>query len=333
MGLEGSWGRGICGLSLLHIRCLILTKSQHRGKYASAIEAYQVALRTEPDDALSWLRLGEAYGKAGRHVAAIKALQHAQELQPDNWMCAYFIGDVKYGMGNYNEAISAFESILDIRPSETGVLVSLCRAHLANGETEFSAGFHMRAEHSLVECILVGLRAIQQSHGFRGLIWKTVADALYTLSSRSIFDCDNICHILQKVSALLPTDLEHLPFTQRSSFQNGTELTQTHVLELAAAAYSYRISLETSTKGGSQWFDLGICLLSWVVKSANHETAHETSGKAIACLTRALQDDPGNDMYWVGLGHAHFLSNAKASQHAYIKALEINSKVLYQALN
>ena len=327
MGLEGSGRRRIRKSSLLRIRCLILTKIQHRGKYASAIEAFQVALRTEPDDALSWLRLGEAYGKAGRHVAAIKALQHAQELQPDNWMCAYFIGDVKYGMGNFDEAIAAFESILDIRPSETGVLVSLCRAHLANGETEFSAGFHMRAEHSLVECTLVGLRAIQQSYGFRGVIWKTVADALYTLSSRSIFDRDKICHILQKVSALLPMDLEHLPFN-RSPLRDGTELTQAHVLELAAAAYSYRISLEASTKGGSQWFDLGICLHSWVVKSADHETAHETSEKAIACLTRALQDDPGNDMYWVGLGHAHFSSNAKASQHAYIKALEINSKVL-----
>jgi len=32
-------------------------------------------------------------------------------------------------------------------------------------------------------------------------------------------------------------------------------------------------------------------------------------------------------MYWIAMGDVHFLSHAKTAQHAYIKALEINSKV------
>jgi superkiller protein 3 len=48
--------------------------------------------------------------------------------------------------------------------------------------------------------------------------------------------------------------------------------------------------------------------------------------KMFEVLKKAVQSDPGNDMYWVGLGNAYFATHAKAAQHAYIKALDIDSR-------
>ena len=50
----------------------MLTFPQTRRNYPPAIEALQIALRTDVDDYMSWLRLGEAYSKAGRYAAAFK---------------------------------------------------------------------------------------------------------------------------------------------------------------------------------------------------------------------------------------------------------------------
>lgn len=285
---------------------------------------------------MSWLRLGESYSKAGRHVAAVKALERARELQPDDWMCAYLIGDVKQAMGHFSDAIGAFESILENRPSEVGVLASLGQAYLDQGRSELSEGFQTRAEQSFVTCISVGLRTIQESPGFRGIAWKIVGDAIYALSGRSTFNEEGkVRDVLEKVIALFPAESEHLSgVLPRPSFRDDAPLTGLEVLEFSVAAYSYRVSLgssETSTRNGSAWFDLGISLHAWVTKSSNNGNVAKAQEKAIACLTQALREDPGNNTYWVGLGDAHFLSNGKSAQHAYIKALEINSKVLFVA--
>jgi superkiller protein 3 len=314
-----------------------LSDVQNQRNYPPAITALQVALRAEPEDQLSWLRLGEAYSKAGRHIGAVKALDRARELQPDDWMCTYLIGDVKQQMGHFGDAIAAFESILDTRPSEVGVLVSLGQAYLDLGRSELSEGFHARAERSFVTCIRVGLRTVHESPGFRALAWKTVADAIYSLSNRSTFhDEENVRLSLSEVVCLFPSELEHLtgvlvvPLVLDDALLTGIK-----TLEIAAAAYSYRISLgssEVATKSGSAWFDLGIALHSWITRLDNGADHEKAKKKAIECLTQAVREDPGNDAYWVALGDVNFLTNAKTAQHAYIKALEINSKVILACL-
>ncbi|KAG5646300.1 hypothetical protein DXG03_003897 [Asterophora parasitica] len=300
----------------------------HRRSYPPAIQAFQIALRAEPDNALSWVRLGEAYSKAGRHVAAIKALERALELNPDDWICSYIIGDVKHQMGNFADAIDAFESILAVRPTEVGVLVSLGQVYLDQGRAESSEGFQTRAEQSFTASITVGLRTVQESPGFRGVAWKTVGDAIYALSGRPSFtEDDSIREVLAGVVELLPPKSDHLSGLVPPPTLDDQPLTGLKVLEIAVAAYSYRISLGLSeTTSGSAWFDLGIALHLWAVKLPNNTTAPQAQAKVVSCLTRALREDPGNSLYWVGLGDAYFLSNAKNAQHAYIKALEIDSK-------
>ncbi|KAF5386053.1 hypothetical protein D9615_002427 [Tricholomella constricta] len=302
----------------------------HRRNYPPAIQAFQIALRAEPEDALSWVRLGEAYSKAGRHVAATKALERALGLNPHDWICSYVIGDVKHQMGNFKDAIGAFESILVDRPSEVGVLVSLGQAYLDQGRSESSEGFQNRAEQSFTMSITVGLRTIRESPGFRGVAWKIVGDAIYALSGRpSYTEESTVREALAGVIGHLPSENDHLSgLVPPPTLLDDQPLTRLKVLEIAVAAYSYRISLGSSetTTSGSAWFDLGIALHSWAVKSSNNANALQAQAKVVSCLTHALREDPGNDLYWMGLGDAHFLSNAKNAQHAYIKALEIDSK-------
>ena len=142
-----------------------------------AIEALQIALRTDVDDYMYWLRLGEAYSKAGRYVAAFKALERARELNPEDWVTSYFIGDVQRLMGAYEEAIKAFESILEGRRQELGVLYSLGQTYLELGRFELAMAFLARAETSFVSVICVTLKLLDASSGFRRVAWKTVADS------------------------------------------------------------------------------------------------------------------------------------------------------------
>ncbi|KAF9456626.1 TPR-like protein [Collybia nuda] len=300
----------------------------NRRNYPAAIMGFQVALRTESDDQLSWLRLGEAYSKAGRHVAAIKALDRAHELQPDDWMCTYLMGDVKQQMGHFGDAIAAFKTILNTHPSEVGVLVSLGQAYLDFGRAELAEGFETRAEYSFVASIDVGMKTIHTSPGFRAVAWKTIADAILTLSERSAFDNEEkVRNTLLEVMDILPIELEQSVGVAFPILRDNAPLTGTKLLEVAIAAYSYRVSLGSNEiKAGSTWYDLGIALQSWIRKQDSRENFEKAKRKATECLTQAIREDPGNDVYWASLGDAHFLVNAKMAQHAYIKALEIDSK-------
>ena len=247
-------------------------------------------------------------------------------------MCAYLIGDVQQQMGHFEDAIAAFELILKDRPSEIGVLLSLGEAYLKLGRTELLENFQARAEHSFMSCIRVCLRTIQESSGFRSVLWKTMADAIFSLSHRSMFtDEEDVRDALGNVTSLLPAKLDPLSdFMPLPSMQNEITLTGIKTLEIATAAYSYRVSLyssESVASDGSAWFDLGIALHLWATKSSGSENGERARATAVTCFNQALRKDPMNVMYWIAMGDVHFLSHAKTAQHAYIKALEINSKV------
>ena len=68
----------VADISVLHNTSVLDSQPEvNRRNVPSAIQAFQVALCADPDDQLSWVRLGETYSKAGR-ASAFKALHHAQ---------------------------------------------------------------------------------------------------------------------------------------------------------------------------------------------------------------------------------------------------------------
>ncbi|KIJ67566.1 hypothetical protein HYDPIDRAFT_174010 [Hydnomerulius pinastri MD-312] len=301
-----------------------------RRNYAPSIEAFQVALRADPDDQLSWLRLGEAYSKAGRHAASLKALAKAQELQPDDWMCAYLIGEVQRQTGRLAEALTSFKSILSTRPNEIGVLMSLAQTQLDLARQERFSGFSARAEQSFVAAITTSLTMTQESTGFGGVAWKVTADAFFGLSKTTTFvDEDSVRKVLDQTSSLLEghgsTRIAHV-FTFKP-VADTSSLSGRHVLEAAVAAYDYRVTVGSTedTTLGSALFDLGISLYARSVE--NKINGREPASEAAASLVKqALQKESGNAVYWTALAGMYFLHKPKASQHAYIKALEHDSK-------
>ncbi|KAH9940522.1 TPR-like protein [Epithele typhae] len=302
-----------------------------RRNYASAIEPLQIALRTDVDDYMSWLRLGEAYNKAGRYAAALKALEHARELDPNDWVASYFLGDVQRQMGVYEEAIKAFESILDVRPQELGVLDTLGQTYLDLGRLELSTGFSARAEGSFVSAIRVTLELVDASPGFRRVAWKTMADALFHLSSFSILTDEEM--VLEVVSSVAPLVTDHpgqgltalVPCPLVSDENTSTPV---FALQVALASYDYRLSLGTlnDTVKGTAHYDLGIALSTFARRTLDSAKRERAQDEAITQFKNAIRAVPSNDSFWIALGNATFATQPSLCQHSFVRALEIDSK-------
>lgn len=303
----------------------------HRRNYPQAIQAFQIALRADQDDQLSWLRLGEAYSKAGRYAASIKALDRAHELKPGDWMCTFLIGDVLRQTGQFQDAITYFDTILAERPAELGVLMALAQTYLDLGRSEIISGFAARSEASFLSSIRTALQTMEHNVGFRRLAWKIAADALFELGRFSSYKLEE--EVRSILGSLIP------PLSSQSSERttgllsfsesvNQSPLKGSIVLEAAVAAYDYRLSFGSLNESAhaSAWADFAISLHVWTQQCLDADKKARGEAEAIRCITEALRADAGVDTYWNALGNMSFISHPKTAQHAYIKALEIDNK-------
>ncbi|KAJ3553260.1 hypothetical protein NM688_g3709 [Phlebia brevispora] len=289
-----------------------------------------VALRTETDDSLSWLRLGEAYSKAGRYAAAIKALERAQELDPDDWISSYFLGEVRRQTGQFQAAIDIFATILEKVPDELRVLLSLAQSHVEFGRAQSAAGFTARAETSFITSIQVTLRSIDTTPGFRRIAWKISADALYELSRLNVFahfeeassTLEEVLKIVAKSSDRLSAILPSTP----TLVDDSSSAMAHFALQIALLAYDYRITLGSldDSASASAYYDFGMALCNYARRT--NEKADISRKESVSYLKEALRLDPYNDHYWNTLGNALFVDQPKTAQHAYIRALDIDPK-------
>jgi superkiller protein 3 len=268
------------------------------------------------------------YSKAGRHVAAIKALHRALELDPENWLCSFLIGQLKNETGFFQEAIVVFEELLNQRPAELSVLAALAQAHLSLGQTEYREGYHTRAETSFFQCIQVALSIIEYHSGFGGLAWKMISDAAFQLSRRpALQDQKRAGEISSALKSLLSTEhgatVLDLPLLTESEDRYNSLA----FLAISVQACHLRIGLDASSNvaRGSAWYDLAVGLQFW--RNQRTSTKPEMEKKIVEAITNALKEEPSNDLYWNTYGNAHFSTHPKIAQHAYIKALDLDSKV------
>lgn len=274
------------------------------------------------------------YSKAGRYEAAIKALTRAQELDSQDWIASYFLGDVYRQTGQYTAAIEIFSTILLKEPSEIKVLLSLAKTHFDLGRSELASFFTARAEGSLVACLKASMQLLETSSGYRRIVWKVAADAVYQLSQLSAFaDADEIISTARQLSSLLTEqpeerirDLISSPHDLDSSSVAGLALA---LLDIAILSYSYYASFGAvdDNASGSACYDLGVALLSYAQRTTEISKQDRSRHEAVTFLKEALALDPGNDRYWSTLGTALFVSQPKTSQHAYIRSLEIDPRV------
>ena len=302
---------------------------QNRKNYPTAIQSLQISLRGEPDDQVGWVRLGEAYARAGRHAAAIKALEHARTLQPDDWVCSYLIADVQSQTGQFTEAITSLQAVLDEYPTELGVLIALSTAHLNSGAQHVSLGFFARAEVSFLTAVEVALTAMETNSGFSRIAWKIIADSLFRYSGiqlpRETQRLLDALITLKEILGAAPSVPISKPLVDSFPPEVVSAL---NILEFAVATYEYRISFgfHDDKAKASAWYDLGVALRT--LRSRNTEShVTITQDQVIRCLKEAASAEPDEELHWIALGDAYFLRNAKSAQHSYIRSLELNSKV------
>ncbi|KAI9449401.1 TPR-like protein [Lactarius psammicola] len=300
--------------------------------FPSAIQAFQVALRADVEDQLSWVRLGEAYSKAGRHVAAFKALHRAQELQPDDWVCTYLIGDVHRQTRRFQEAIASFHSVSQVQPNEPVVLTSLAQAYIDLGLSELSTGFLSRAQDSFVAALRVAFQFLNTNSTFHTFAWKIIADAICHLSRTSSFtDETAVRAILSQACSFLTSDPgDRLAGSVELPIKlSNDRLTGTDALKVAVTAYNHRISLGLlgAATTGSAWFDFGLALFNLAKRAIPEgEQRDKVLQQALASIKEAIRAQPSEDNYWRALGDMNLVSRPKEAQHAYIRALEIDPK-------
>lgn len=282
------------------------------------------------NDGSLWLRLGEAYSKAGRHAAALKAFNRAKELNPDEWLCSYFISEVKRQMGEFQEAITICIDILSKHPNEPVVRVSLIRSHFDLGRLEQSEGFQERAEQSFLMAISLALKTIHGDPGARMVIgWKLLADTLFYLSRQGKYRNDMAIRdalraVVDEFTLSREDDLTTL--VPQPSIIGESPVSWKQVLTGSMMVYRYRLSMASpGIVCSSHWYDLGVVLQVWASKTRN--ASEKIATKITSYLRQALQENLHDTSTWAALGTFYFLNHAKLAQHAYVTALEIDSKV------
>jgi superkiller protein 3 len=251
-------------------------------------------------------------------------------------MCTYLIGEVHRQTGRFQDAVASFQSVLQARPNEPGALTSLARTYVDLGLSELSTGFTSRAQDSFVTALEVSFQFLDSNTSFHSFAWKIIADALYCLSRASSFtDEGTVRTLLSRASTYLTSDSEDrlagsvsMPIKLPDDPLAGTD-----ALKVAVAAYSHRISLGQlgAAATGSAWFDFGLSLfnLAGRIFQEGEEKREKAVEQAIASIKEAIRAQPGEDNYWRALGDMNLVSRPKEAQHAYIRALEINSKVTF----
>jgi superkiller protein 3 len=283
--------------------------------------------------------LGEAYTKTARLAAAEKALERARELNPSDWKCFYFLGNVHRQSGQYQHAIDTFTSILLEVPSELTVIIALAQTHLEYGRAELSSGFSARAESSFLTSISVVLNGLDASPGFRRIAWKTAADALCELSRLSVYsDEELLISVLKKTVPFVTAS----PLGQLSSFltvppvlaENTFPSLSLFALEISVCACNYRISLGSLDKAASAsaWYDLGVAVSLLANRSIDNAKREHINDEAVRCIKESITLSPFDDRYWSALASALFTSKPRLAQHAYVKALELDTKVGFLCL-
>lgn len=308
---------------------------QNNRNYPAAINALQVALRSDDAAGVLWIRLGEAYMKAGRHAAALKALNKALELEPDEWMATYLLAEVQRQMGRFIEAIASFESVLDRATITTTVLLSLAETHLAQGRVELTTGYLARAASSFLSAAAVSVDLVRSSPGFRRLALKTTIDALIALSefsdvSYSPRDAQTLATLVEMLGTggnKRLDDIVALPL----SIPEGGLLKGEFALKLGAALSSFRITLFTSNESGlgTAWYDLSLALERIASTALSEVSGGKARKQATDAARQALLLQPQNAAFWNLFGNLNFTSRPAIAQHAYVRALECNSKVRF----
>lgn len=98
---------------------------QLSGRVRDALEAYQTAVESFPDNDVVLNNLGYAYLQLGRFDRAIATLDGALAANPSNARVHLNLGLTYYGLGRYTDALSAWDRAIELDPRLAASIVDI----------------------------------------------------------------------------------------------------------------------------------------------------------------------------------------------------------------
>jgi tetratricopeptide (TPR) repeat protein len=90
---------------------------QSQGRREEALAAFDKAVQLKPDDADSWVNLGNILVELERPIDAVLSFQHALKLNPRHWDAANKSGFVFYGLKDFEAALTQFDLCDRLQPN------------------------------------------------------------------------------------------------------------------------------------------------------------------------------------------------------------------------
>ncbi|RUP47706.1 hypothetical protein BC936DRAFT_145426 [Jimgerdemannia flammicorona] len=335
-----------------------------KGNHLDAITDFQTALRTDTKDINCWEGLAEAYQHEGRYMASMRAFSRAKELDPTSVHVNYQIALVKHKLGLLDEAVEQYRLTLDIArengaPDYLPALKGLAETHLALTKESFQLGFYGRVADASGQVLEIIYRAIQVDRDVQ-CFWKLVGDAC--LAYRIVPNFVRLCP-LDVLQAIINIASERQDIDAKLHFPSdccselvgqflAIDLSQQDIASLlptkeilnvltscSTLVYKYAVLLSGNNPevAPAYWYDLGIAYFA-MRENNSHDIAGANGSKkdfvssdgylttAIRCVKAALKFEPSNFTFWNTLGVMTTAVNPKISQHALIKAMELNPR-------
>ncbi|KAK8858471.1 hypothetical protein IAR55_002698 [Kwoniella newhampshirensis] len=307
----------------------------HYKNYAKAAQAYQIALRAEPDDVSTWVMLGESYVNCGRHVAGLKALQHALELDPSNWRARFDIGQAQGQLGVFDKAIEVYEQVMYMTGgTEIGVIAALAEAMLSLGRQSGVGGFRERSCNAFHSAVKLAMEVLHTGRSHRPWAWKVIGDATFELSTQesSLEEAESTCEALQPVlQHLVEDDTDRR--SQVEGLGHAANLLQTaadleYTLKTSIFAFAYRAHLLKNEPrvADPALYDLATALHSLALRLDDAEKKKACLKAAISAIRLALERDAGDERLWNALGVICGTAGPQIAQHALVVSLELYGK-------
>jgi superkiller protein 3 len=249
-------------------------------------------------------------------------------------MCLYLIGEVYRQTGQFEQAIESYQNVLGEEGTSdniVGVRLALADAYLSLGLQQVAAGFLHRSEISFAACMRIAIEIIVSSAGLRRLGWKRAGDAATYLSKLQSFSDEKLvisCLIsLGELLAASPVNKSLSSFMETVQMKSIASPRQ--CLQLAIWSYDKYLELgpHDSRTRGAICFDLSVTLRRLSQMITHEDKKNLCWIEAVKNCKRAIQSEPQNAAYWTVLGDLHFFGTPKLAQHAYIQAIDFDTKV------
>ena len=120
-------------------------KAQIDKEYDKAISFYLRYIELDPDYAIAYYNLGNAYYDQGNHTKAIESYKKAIELNPDDAQAYYNLGYAYREQGNNAKAIESYKKAIELNPDDASAYDNMGIVYSEQGKPELQLSNYKKA--------------------------------------------------------------------------------------------------------------------------------------------------------------------------------------------